>query len=115
MTIVNPASAHPAVGADPVGLDEDHLSIAKPRERDAQVCGAALALLREYVLFSLAHPPLRAPTSSAGAAAATTVNIDCVNLRTPGPVPTPHELPPSAEESSAVSRITTPYPASARP
>ena len=29
--IVNQTSAHPAVGRDPIGLDEDHLSIAKPR------------------------------------------------------------------------------------
>ena len=50
VTIVNPTSAHPGVGADPVGLDEDHLSIAKPRDRQAQVCGAASALLRNAVL-----------------------------------------------------------------
>jgi hypothetical protein len=50
VTIVNPTSAHPGVGADPVGLDEDHLSIAKPREPDAQVCGAARDLLKDCVL-----------------------------------------------------------------
>lgn len=46
VTIVTPTSAHPGVGADPVGLDEDHLSIAKPRKPDSQVCGAARDLLR---------------------------------------------------------------------
>lgn len=48
--IVNEPSSHPDVGADPVPLDEDHLSIAKPREPDAQVCAAARELLREHVL-----------------------------------------------------------------
>jgi tetratricopeptide (TPR) repeat protein len=50
LPIVSPTSAHPGVGAAPVGLDEDHLSIAKPRERDAQVCGAVLDLIRTHVL-----------------------------------------------------------------
>src|SRR5262249_22954080 len=50
LPIVNPTSAHPGVGADPVGLDEDHLSIAKPRETEAQVCDAARDLLRNHVL-----------------------------------------------------------------
>jgi pimeloyl-ACP methyl ester carboxylesterase len=50
LPIVDATSAHPGVGADPVPLDEDHLSIAKPRARDAQVCGAAAGLLRNYVL-----------------------------------------------------------------
>ena len=47
--IVNETSSHPGVGADPVPLDEDHLSIAKPRKPDAQVCGAARDLLRGHV------------------------------------------------------------------
>lgn len=51
MPIVNPTSSHPGVGADPVALDEDHLSIAKPRDREAQVCGAARDLLKNYVLI----------------------------------------------------------------
>lgn len=56
LPIVNPTSAHPGVGADPVGLDEDHFSISKPRERDAHVCGAARHLLQSYIL---AAPSLR--------------------------------------------------------
>ena len=74
-TIVNPTSSHPGVGADPVALDEDHLSIAKPRLPDAQVCCALRRLLREHALLpqatALAHaapPPqqaaLRAPDTS---------------------------------------------------
>ncbi len=50
VTIVNAASAHPGIGDDPVGLDEDHLSIARPRVPDAQVCGAVRDLLRNHVL-----------------------------------------------------------------
>ena len=64
LPIVNPTSAHPGVGDDPIGLDEDHLSIAKPRGRDSQVCGAACNLLRNHVLtalpvFSSAMPDAR--------------------------------------------------------
>jgi hypothetical protein len=50
LSIVSETSAHPGVGDDPVPLDEDHISIAKPRDHNAQVCGAANSLLREYVL-----------------------------------------------------------------
>lgn len=57
LTIVNPTSAHPGVGANPVRLDEDHFSIAKPRERNAQICGAARDLLRSYVLAAQ-HPAI---------------------------------------------------------
>lgn len=45
--IVNQTSAHPGVGANPVALDDDHISIAKPHDRDAQVCGAARRLIEE--------------------------------------------------------------------
>ena len=50
VTIVNPASAHPQVGREPAGLDEGHISIAKPRAKGDQVCGAARELLRDYLL-----------------------------------------------------------------
>ena len=56
VTIVNPTFANTGVGADPIGLDEDHISIAKPREHDAQVCGAARYLLRNFVLVPRAAP-----------------------------------------------------------
>ena len=80
VTIVNPTSAHPGTGADPVGLDEDHISIAKPRNHEAQVCGAARELLRNYVL----------QTRPAAA------HIDAAGKQ--GNVRIPHELPPGAEE-----------------
>jgi hypothetical protein len=63
LTIVNPTSSHPGVGADAVALDEDHLSIAKPHVPNAQVCCALRRLLREHALLpqatALAHaaPP----------------------------------------------------------
>jgi hypothetical protein len=79
VTIVKRAFAHPGVGADPVGLDEDHISIAKPRERDAQVCGAARDLLRAFVL--------RPRPSEA----------EAVSPKREGSA-VPHELPPAAEE-----------------
>ncbi len=50
VTIVNPTSAHPGVGADPVGLDEDHISIAKPRADAHQICGALDQLIHDCVL-----------------------------------------------------------------
>jgi tetratricopeptide (TPR) repeat protein/predicted esterase len=56
LPIVNPTSAHPGVGEDPVELDEDHLSIAKPRERDSQVCDALAAMVREHLLGSETTP-----------------------------------------------------------
>lgn len=62
--IVDPTSANPGVGAAPVGLDEDHLSIAKPRDRDAQVCGAAGKLLLDHVLGKSKVPLAAFPTGS---------------------------------------------------
>lgn len=52
LPIVNPTSAHPGVGARPVPLDEDHISIAKPLHRNAQVYVATRTLLRDHVLNS---------------------------------------------------------------
>ncbi|WP_054969877.1 hypothetical protein [Alicyclobacillus ferrooxydans] len=48
--VVNPTSAHPGVGSNPISLDEDHISIAKPLARNAQVYVAARDLLRNHVL-----------------------------------------------------------------
>jgi hypothetical protein len=64
--IVDYTSAHPGVGADPVPLDEDHLTIAKPRERNAQVCDAARDLLRRHGLAPRTPGPADpvAPTHS---------------------------------------------------
>ncbi len=99
LSIVNPTSAHPGVGADPVGLDEDHLSIAKPRERDAQVCGAARGLLRNYVLTL---SPIGPATLPGGPPAASTEPTEVIIKVVPGGpasgvIPrTPRELPPPA-------------------
>ncbi len=49
LPIVNPTSAHPGVGSDPVGLDEDHVSIAKPRDPAAQICEAARDITRSLL------------------------------------------------------------------
>jgi pimeloyl-ACP methyl ester carboxylesterase len=50
LTIVNRTSAQAGVGANAIPLDEDHLSIAKPRSLHSQVYGAACRLLRECAL-----------------------------------------------------------------
>jgi len=63
LPIVNSTSANPGVGADPIGLDEDHISIAKPGRKDDQVCNAARFLLHDYVLC--AHPAV-SPESKNG-------------------------------------------------
>jgi pimeloyl-ACP methyl ester carboxylesterase len=62
--VVNPTSADPGVGASPVGLDETHLSIAKPCSRDAQVCHAARDLLNSKVLLTALTPFTPYPTNS---------------------------------------------------
>jgi len=77
LPIVNPTSAHPGVGADPVPLDEDHLSIAKPRAPDALVCGASRDLIRNCVL--------RPPPAVAAFAGADSTRI-------------PREMPPPAHK-----------------
>ncbi len=74
--IVDETSSQPGVGPDAVMLDEDHLSIAKPRERDAQVCQVLEEMLRNVVARShaqsgadaqpdgmVANPPAAAPVS----------------------------------------------------
>jgi tetratricopeptide (TPR) repeat protein len=54
--IVNETSSQPGVGPDAVMLDEDHLSIAKPRERDAQVCLALEEMLRGVIARATVSP-----------------------------------------------------------
>ncbi len=76
--IVNPTSANPGAGEDPVPLDEDHLSIAKPRKLDDPVCAAASSLLRNCVLATKPRPDA-APVLA-------------------GDIRIPHELPPAAEK-----------------
>jgi hypothetical protein len=59
LRIVDETSSQPGVGPDAVMLDEDHLSIAKPREPDAQVCQALEEMLRKVARTD--------PSSAAGA------------------------------------------------
>lgn len=49
VTVVNPTTANPGVGGPPIGLDEDHLSLAKPRERRALVCLTVSELIGELI------------------------------------------------------------------
>ncbi len=102
LTIVNPTSSHPGVGADPVGLDEDHLSIAKPRERDALVCGRAVLLLRDHVLVphAVSPPPAQTPPAAPpqSPAQAILVKLDVSAIGGAVAPRIPHELPPSAEQ-----------------
>ena len=99
LPIVNPTSAHPGVGADPVGLDEDHLSIAKPREPDAQVCDAARDLLRNHVLAS---PPVvpaaqaSVPPTAPAARQEVIIKLDPGTLAKSEPARIPRELPAAA-------------------
>lgn len=105
--IVNESSMSPEVGRDPVGLDEDHLSIAKPRARDAQVCGAARDLLDSHVLAArpaAAAVPVRSaatapgdPAASAGPPAPLVVKLDLASLPRPEGTRLPRELPVAAE------------------
>lgn len=89
LPIVDATSAQPGVGDDAIGLDEDHFSIVKPRSRDAQVCRAALDLLRRHVLTAGPQnekpPPTAEPTGR------------LTTLPPPAPVPIPRQLPPAAE------------------
>ena len=99
LPIVNPTFAHPGVGADPVGLDEDHLSIVKPRKTDAQVCNAARDLLRDHVLASPPvgpATPASVPPAAPAAPPQVVVNISPGLLASGEPPRIPCELPPAA-------------------
>lgn len=48
--IVDATTTNAGVGEDPIPLDKDHLSIAKPCNHDEQVCVAAKDILRNHVL-----------------------------------------------------------------
>lgn len=98
--IVNSNSSHPGVGKDPIPLDEDHISIAKPKDRNYQVYGAAKRLLADCVL-RIATAPV--PLSNGSALQSVPISVP-VPAEPPPPAlmriqgPTPHELPPGAEE-----------------
>jgi hypothetical protein len=98
LPIVNPTSAHPGVGMAPVGLDEDHVSIAKPLDGEAQVCGAARDLLRNYVLAAPPKVQTAAATGQAGASGGheLIIKLDARALSKGEPSHVPRELPPAA-------------------
>ncbi|VFN05322.1 MAG: hypothetical protein BECKG1743D_GA0114223_107033 [Candidatus Kentron sp. G] len=50
--IVDRLSSHPGAGAKPRPLDEDHISIVKPPDREAPAYRAARDLPRDYVIVS---------------------------------------------------------------
>ncbi|WP_167599098.1 tetratricopeptide repeat protein [Chlorobaculum sp. 24CR] len=103
LTIVNPTSSHPGVGVDPIGLDEDHLSISKPRKPDAQVCDSARNLLINNVLAARApaSTALTSETSNTPAALPvvheTVIRIDRSSFGAQQERRIPCELPPLAE------------------
>jgi len=95
VTIVNPSSSHPSVGRDPIGLDEDHLTLAKPRERDAQVCDALRELISHPRSRSLPKLP---PADPAPAPSPAIVFQVRASTDAPALSPrAPRELPPRAE------------------
>jgi hypothetical protein len=100
VTIVDPTSAHPGVGRDPVGLDEDHLSIAKPRDCEAHVCGAAREQVRGALQAPRPDPAVEVLPPPAAPAVPPPIVVQ-VSAAAPGgaaSVRIPHELPPAAEE-----------------
>lgn len=52
VTIVHPGFAHPGVGSGPVPLDEDHISICKPRDGKQQVCRALDLIIQDCLYDS---------------------------------------------------------------
>ncbi|HEV7484972.1 MAG TPA: hypothetical protein VGQ65_04775 [Thermoanaerobaculia bacterium] len=102
LPIVNATSSQAGVGSDAVPLDENHLSIAKPRDRDEQVCDAARDLLNDYVLAPRSATP-KQPQSAPVVVVATATEPQrvIVQVQSPsasGPVRIPCELPPAAEK-----------------
>ncbi|MFN0067768.1 MAG: AAA family ATPase [Limisphaerales bacterium] len=108
-TIVNPTSSHPGVGEDPVGLDEDHLSLAKPRERDSQVCGAALQMLRGFMLAprmpAVAPGGPHAPAPAVPFAPEIVVRLEPAHFQR-DEVRLPRQLPPRATAEEFFGRAT---------
>ena len=86
VTIVKRGFAHPGVGSNPIPLDEDHISIAKPPDRQSQVYVAARQLLRDCVLR-----PDVTPTR-----ATNTDGLPSAHRREPEHTAAPQELPPAA-------------------
>ena len=98
LSIVNPTSAHPGVGADPVPLDEDHISIARPESGTAQVCSSVCDLLRNTVLAQRLAPSVEQPPNVLPHEPhEITIKIDPSMVSGSATRRVPHELPPAAE------------------
>lgn len=102
LSIVNPTSAHPGVGADPVPLDEDHISIARPESGTAQVCSSVCDLLRNTVLAQRLAPSVEQPQNVLPHELPKSQEL--VIKREPSILSgsatrrVPHELPPAVEQ-----------------
>jgi len=66
LPIVNPTSAHPGIGRDPIPAEDDHLSIAKPRKPDDPVCLTAIQLVEQALRNHQPAPPLPSPSPQHG-------------------------------------------------
>ena len=103
LPIVNPTSAHPAVGADPVGLDEDHISISKPRDKGAQVYTAVQGLLRNNLIVASQDDSRNSESRKTGTPVISSSPHEVVIRIEPGANGTqqlpriPCELPPAAD------------------
>ncbi|NHQ59599.1 hypothetical protein G9409_03185, partial [Chlorobium sp. BLA1] len=97
LPIVNLSSAHPGVGTDPVPLDEDHLSIAKPSSGNDHVCGSVCDLLRNHVLVPRSPSPTEQPPKVL-LREPQEIIVKLESAMVAGVSRIPHELPPAAEE-----------------
>ncbi|MCY2992549.1 MAG: NACHT domain-containing protein, partial [Planctomycetota bacterium] len=97
--IVNESSMSPEIGRNPIGLDEDHLSIAKPRKPDAQVCAAVRELLRNYVLAARptpSQPNVLAQVITPPPPTEVVVRLDLTSVTRQDGTRLPRQLPPPA-------------------
>ncbi len=94
--IVDETSSQPGVGTDAVMLDEDHLSIAKPRDRSAQVCLALNDLLRTALEASV---NARGESGLSGGTERREMAVSSAGVRLPGLVAPLMTLDSSAKKS----------------
>ena len=99
--IIEPALAHPGAGDQPVGLEEDHLSIARPRDMNYRVCVAVRGMLHRHVIATSPVPPvqLRSPsTALTGTSRESITRLDAAATGNKDTRRIPHELPPAARQ-----------------
>ena len=76
LRIVNETSSHPGVGADPIMLDKNHISIAKPFDEGEDVYQAACDLIRDHVLSSSSKDVVAIPTEYVASASPQSVVVN---------------------------------------